>query len=572
MPGRFPLTSVPLFNDPFCEDGFCLPTEGSAGDAWVARLRGSVVRPTDADFLSYKSNCYSFDNGFIYLAFGYGTYAKQIYLAKFAPTGETIWVKQMPFAYSNQYEGGAVHMTADESSNLLFLGYPADVTYKTDIRPGFGSFITTRGYGAACINASSGYVNWTSTWLNTHWQNNCNGVALSGTPRLGPIRYDKFTSRLYSQSFQGFGENQLLSMGALTGVDELSTRWSTDYTLPGTFYNPHQSAYIVDKGYLGLQLYTVSKTIRSFCTLTPGSYEYPYQVGYGTTGRIHIAKFLQNGQLFLWFESNEIMIIGAGRAVIDHVKFPPGVSSPDGSSYYSTIPLPYTLWPIAESEPGDEDRGVAASINYEVVLVVQEGKIYMTYPAHCGTTCVVFTVTMFSDQIQSIDSISTRLDSSSTYLDQGAWTGASKYSSNNISQPRITGAIGGGSDGFWGYVNREVAVSSVKRSNINTGTAAATFSLGGGISSQTVGPNASFRAVETNIIPTRFELVESLSTAYSETVPPAGAVPLVFETGPDAPCTGSGTDLPYWIAGTSQGVAPPDVTSTLIFDLYSYTI
>jgi hypothetical protein len=542
-------------------------------DAWVARLRGSAIQPVSIDvFHGYGTSSYTFDNGFIYVAFVYPLTTPYVHLAKFFPNGTVAWVKKYNNMYISNFSdqiSNVIKMTADEARGVLYLGKYGREDYDQRV-DSVTSIVTDDRAEVYAINAINGAFMWTNSAMAGYRLNNC--LSQRMTPVVsGQIRYDSYYDNVSFQfSTQGSPTtgNMVIEWRANGGTYQRASRIG----LPGT----GQSAYIMDAGNLGTQRSTVTyrrpeSLSQAVCYVYPGPSPYPTnQASMETSLGVLVAKFLGNGQLLIWFTNNEIMLIGANNTIVDHVKFPDPVSTESNPAYYETIGRPGLEWPEAAGTASQGSHRASPQVWYGVNFIPAHSAIYLQSPSPNGTAISKLGVNIGSNNlITSITSLTLRIEASSKTIGAGAWAGSNKIAPNSSSNNRVTLALGGGAGSFWAYEVREVAVSSIKRTGATQTLGDYSYSVGSTVSAN-VGPNATFRVVEPDVAASRSGLTATylpstytgLRTYWSIATPGTGFCDESLGLDEDAAIIFKSS------AQISLGTETEDVTSTVIFDTY----
>lgn len=549
--GSFDWVRLSLIPSPtVCEqDELCVSDYGQYQkfenwDVWVARLDGEPS--------TWGTCSYTFEDGDILVAY---FYSNEVIVSRFAQNGSVVWTKQ----YSGATYNGAsiasegILLAAVENENRLILCWRTETNQVT--------WTGTPGSlcGLMSINRKTGSFQWAKHFTLGIINQNC-------------LANSRNTYGAYSELFSVKYDPNLniiivCNRSGTDGYDYVSTSFDPD----GTFYNQvlarnqvfTEGARIQSTGYIGNDPYILCANQTRY-TLFPGLRYHMGDVGSGyifeetyIEGGVSCwvtGNFLGNGQLAMlrapFNPDSELMIIGEGMKIVDHVKFPrsSGLGGYDMRGF-SDIDWPLEGW-----------KGLMSPGLNEIKFVPEDSMIYLIAHNKVGILTYGFNVTINSaNQIVSIDSIAKRGSTTVNSLYNYAYMdfGATKHMSAVPDVNRVTVATNG-------------AVMSIAASNfdtkdvekyLNVGTVSALFNEG----------QMRFRATKEEILISRTDL-QGYIASYTPSWPIQGSyIPvegsdLAYPSNikPSNGCTGTFNA----ILGYNRNVKVIDKTDTLTYTLY----
>ena len=540
-----------------CEDDvLCTTDTGNWGQwpAWVAKLRGSVA-PSSTN--AGCSTCYTFDNGYIYLAYTRPTAVVgnfDLYLAKFRSDGVVEWVRKYggfsagSMAGSDDYFG--FQMTADESNNLLFLTWEKR-NASTSNQSGANTLI--------CINAFDGTELWESGYtLFAFWAGNCTYKQADNTPYgLVNLVYDKINDEIVINGVQTFGSGQLGSVAVFNknGEPVRENRASPATRRHESGYLGNSQCKVIVNATVNSQIYFLTSSADS----SAGGYGYRTYAPLGTSDLC--GNLLGNGQACVATTAGagwDLIIFEDNGTVVDHVKF-------TGRGFITAN----TRWPYDPL-----NLGVLLRAGYNVYVSLRRDpdnqyRLYFQATSARGINFAVVEVTVnpSNKKITSIGNYSSYVATSHDPSDPSNSnknyyaTGANKFIANTARSYQITATpLQYRGLGFAGAQLGQVALVSFKRfGGINsTGGVWDLFYIGDQ-TSQILGSNYYYYVDSSPVAPTRTGLTATV--IYDQ----LNIAPGILYT--NSPCPG-----PVFLGvkiRNSYEMTTEDVTSSQIFDLYT---
>jgi phage-related protein len=546
-------------DDALCESdyGSYDPNFLGQADAWVARLQNE-------DSGIHSSNSYTFDDGYIYLAYFRdeqindplmpGGIISTFCLAKFKPSGQVVWVRrynQLADRWGYYPGNNIIMMTADEKNNKIFVAWQLD-----EAGGDLYSSTTATRHSIACISVNTGECLWRTFF-------NFSAYYTSYFPFYGTetiqglffeIRYYPELRKLCAYAQPGTGKYICCEFDSSNGAGLIQYEYSSN------------SISIKQLGYLGSQPYTllgarnVAFLIQGH-TLTPsgiGIYPTTPDPSLGSTGmKPEYTRMLNNRQAVAVFIHTtpgipfEIMIIGENGQIVDHAKYSPASTQFGWISSLIGIPKFAYNWPSYLDQP--RMGGVTNEASVDTV----RQKLHLSGPRDFGALNIIIDVTINSSgRITQLGNFSGISYLAGQQLSQSGGYGSNKYTSFVSTSPRITFSNGG-------YPSNEVALLSFNRGVFNNIAGPQAFSVTNGSEiGQYIGPAATVASVSSlTIAPSRTGLQGFLSQADSLTT-------YGSQYASDEQYAGYGTKFFKWVSSPVTSFA--DITSTEIFNLYTF--
>lgn len=537
------------------QDELCSYDYGGTAESstvWVARLRGTVAGDEGNAGSAYMANAYTFDDGYIFLAY---IFNNEINVSKFDQSGTNIWTREYPGLFqSNGYPGNdIIYLAANEAGKRLYLSWQGGP--ETNIYTPFGAQV----FSVACISTATGAFQWGKAFLpDGKWFNALGGWWYTSTTIQGMLElmvYHTSSNRLVisARTSTQYNYSAISVFDGSTGAP----LYQRDLNGTGSDALYRDFNTVLHQGYLGSAPYTIGWTGNSGNWLFwPGHSETMPASASRLTGvnetnssgkTCKMAKFIGNGQILAWFTpgrsaTNEIMIIGAGGSINAHVAFPSN-----------------SLFGASDGWEGI----IASDATWQVYLDTSASRLFIYTQNLTGVNVQEFSVILGGSLITGITALERKAANAGVDFSTALYNnfGAQKYSPNSSSAKQVTAACGS----YQSYANPEVALMSIKR---GTGT------TGGASISWPAGAEASSYISTTPRVKIDTSVVTASTSDLGATITPN------WLTGVNVSDTIETTEPQVHMArlfaltgSYLEGAIPAnDVTSSRIFDLYTYDL